>query len=185
MSVIPNKHKFLLKTIEDFFDKSIKANKPKEDNKPNFRPTEFYSHGHCAEYAYNLAKYAKSKGVESEVTIMFSDIIDRTGKRLSTRLSHVIVELEGNSYDVCSWDGDARRTWFLKTNCIDSDESNKERKWRFLSVSTEDMNNVYKTLKSHCDKHGVPFCDIQLDKDYQIFDSLKKKTKERGYENIK
>ena len=177
MSKIPNPHKFILKTIELFIDKSIKSNKPSNPMEMNrFRPSEFYTKGHCAEYAYNLAKYAKSKGIETNVTIMLSDHHEKdTGDFVSKTLSHVIVELDDKSYDVTAWEGDARRDWFIKTQYIDSFNPSVERSWHFVSLSTDDMDNVYNVLKEHCSNHDVPFSDEQLDKDYLIFDSLTKK----------
>lgn len=176
---IPNKTKYIGKIIDLFYDKSIIVNKPDDWNKPNFRPAEFYSHGHCAEFAYTLATYLKSKDIETEITIMFRERYTEDTNDLIERIfSHCVVELEDKSFDITSPEGDARIGWFIKTNYIAQSESGASIKWDFVKIPVSNEKHAFSELESHCEKHSIHLDKNQIEKDMSIFESLLNKKRD-------
>ncbi len=176
--MINKPQKFMETAIEIFCRQSKIANKPSDPFTMGFDPSGFYTRGHCAEFAYVLADFASQKGLNPQITIMFSNIIsDKSNELIEKRLSHCIVELDGESYDICG--NDARMSWFIKAGYIDQDATGMRREWEFACISMEDKKEAFSQLKEHCNKHDVPFSLEQIEKDKGIFNSLSNRSKNR------
>ena len=76
MSKIPNNRLFLEKAAEIFRKKKVDSF-PYDPFKPRFRPEDHYTSGHCAEFAYCFAEFAKANGIEPTVTVIFNNQYDR------------------------------------------------------------------------------------------------------------
>lgn len=167
---ISNPHLFFETAISAFKKKSIATNSPREANALRFDPCRFYSQGHCAEFAYSLADFAHSKGITSVITIMFNqEKCPETNTLLDRTLSHCVVEIDGNSYDIKG--SDARMSWFNVIGYINQDNDNI-REWDFESFEFDGSPSIFEQIKKHCDIHDVPFDPEQIEKDHLIFTSI-------------
>ena len=176
--MIPNPHKFMETAIDMFQKQSKIVNQPDDPFTMGFYPSGFYTNGHCAEFAYVLADFAANKGLEPEITIMFRNLVsDETGEVIDKRLSHCIVEVDGNSYDICG--DDARMTWFLKAGYVSQHETGVSNRWEFESIPISDRESAYKQLQAHCERHNVAFSSEQIEKDKGIFSSLLDKSRSK------
>ncbi|MCI4896029.1 hypothetical protein JL827_25910 [Vibrio parahaemolyticus] len=174
--MIPNPHKFMVTAIDMFYRQSKIANKPSDPYTLGFDPSRFYTNGHCAEFAYVLADFAAKKGLDPSMTIMFRNRINaKSGEAIEKILSHCIVEMDGQAYDICG--DDARMTWFIKSGYMNQDNNEERSEWEFVSIPIADREDAFKQLQEHCTRHNVPFSRDQVEKDQAIFNSLTDKSK--------
>ena len=171
MSKIHNKRLFLEKSAELFRKKKIDSF-PYDPFKPRFRPEEYYTSGHCAEFAYSFAKFAKDNGIEPTVTVIYSNQYDgKTDEHIGKVLSHCVVEIEHEgktiSFDI---NGDeATQTWLIKVDYI-YHCSPMNYKLEFERMGFEDS---YERLQEICSEQNVPFDKDEIALDIDVFDSIR------------
>ena len=145
--MIPNPHKFMVTAIDMFYRQSKIANKPSDPYTLGFDPSRFYTNGHCAEFAYVLADFAAKKGLEPSMTIMFRNRINaKSGEAIEKILSHCIVEMDGQAYDICG--DDARMTWFVKSGYMNQDNNEERSEWEFVSIPLQIEKMLLSSYKS-------------------------------------
>jgi hypothetical protein len=166
-----NPKKFIAAAIEVFKRKVIELNKPADFHTANFDPLKFYSNGHCAEFAFSLAKLAADNDIDANITIMYSDSKSPdTNKLIERTFSHCVVEFDGESFDING--NDARCSWFLKHDYMYQDEVNVKREWQFVTIPFEDHVSAYEELRKNCNDQEVPLSLKQIFKDIEIFQSV-------------
>lgn len=170
MSKIPNSRLFLEKSAERFRKEKIDS-VPYDSFKPRFRPEDHYSFGHCAEFAYCFAKFAKDNGIEPTILIIYNNQYDgKTNEFLGKILSHCVVEIEHNgetiSFDI---NGDqAQETWLIKVDYM-YDCSHMNYKLEYEKISLSDAKE---RLAEVCLEQEVPFKDEDINADIGILDSI-------------
>lgn len=178
MSKIPNERLFLEKTAEIFRKKKVDSI-PYDPMSMRFRPEEHYSTGHCAEFAYCLAKFAKDNGLNPTLKIMFDNQFEKeTGKHIRKTLAHCMVEIDHNdekvTFDI-NGDG-ALDMWRIKVDYINHC-SRTDYKIEYEDI---EFDKAYDRLTKVCEEHNVPFEKDDIDKDLEIFDSIRKVEKEHS-----
>lgn len=175
MSKIHNSRLFLEKSAEIFRKKKADS-VPIEPGYAKFRPEDHYSSGHCAEFAYCFAQFAKNNGIEPTVSVIYSNQYDKkTNEYLGKVLSHCVVEIdyEGEkiTFDI---NGDqAQEMWLVKVDYI-YDCSDMNYKLEFEKI---DFEGVKERLAEICLEQEVSFKDENIDTDIDILTSINKKEK--------
>jgi hypothetical protein len=165
---------FILISISDFREKSKIINKHDDFFKPKFDPDRFYSSGHCAEFAFNLAKFAADCGLKPKIIIMYRNEIDIDSKiSIDKTFSHCVVDINGESFDVSG--NDAMRRWFNRMDFNAYSENKKtENEWEFVKIPFNNGKKAMLTLMEHCEQHLVDLGEVQIEKDAAIFAGFKK-----------
>lgn len=181
MSKIPNARKFLEMSAEMFRKMKIDSF-PYDPMKARFRPEEHYTSGHCAEFAYVFAKFAKENGIDASINVIFSNQYDsETEEHLGKVLSHCVVEIEHEgetvSFDI---NGDeAKETWFIRVDYIYY-RSAMNYKLEFENIPFSD--DAKKRMADICKEQTVPFNVDDMEIDSGILKSI---TDKRSHPQLK
>lgn len=154
--------------LKQFRARVIADDKKNNPSKLCIDPYRYYSSGHCAEFAYSLAKYAAvSLGISSKIVIMYALEKDNETNTIKNKtLSHCIVEIGKENYDISG--NEARASWFTKHNYIYDNNYASHFEWEFESIPFTDQDAVYMELQKHCAGHRVPLSKSQIEKDFMI-----------------
>lgn len=140
-----------------------------------FNPNEFFTAGHCAEFAFALARFSQDKGFSPKVIVLFRDEIESdTGKFLSRTFSHCVTNVDCESFDIKG--SAAIEAWkdsFIELEeDYDNGELEMENDWVETDISFSDQSKAYDELKVHCDKAGVPLDPYQIEEVFSLLNSL-------------